>query len=91
MNCQRQFKCSHPEYMLLIFISIQLTNCIGSITSEIFRALFSLSTVLRKSADLLLSIRVCKKEATYANVKFDKSNAHMWNPLAFDQGAIHKN
>jgi len=30
----------YPEYMLLIFISIQLTNCIGSITSEILRALF---------------------------------------------------
>jgi hypothetical protein len=30
----------YPEYMLLIFISIHLTNCIGSITRQIFSVLF---------------------------------------------------
>jgi hypothetical protein len=47
--------------------------------------------VLRKRADLLVSIKVCKKQAKYANVKFDKSKVHMWKLLAFDQGVLHKN
>jgi len=47
--------------------------------------------MVRKCAELLVSIRVCKKQAKYTNVKFDKSNVHTWKPLASDQGVIHKN